>query len=63
MKEAADWTGEAAHEVLALGADLLEFAPVVGLAEAARVLVNIWDAVQETDVSCFQTSSLYAQPN
>ncbi|KAF7799186.1 hypothetical protein EIP86_010417 [Pleurotus ostreatoroseus] len=51
MREAVDMTAEATHEVLALGADLLEFAPVVGLAEAARVLVNIWDAVQETDIN------------
>ncbi|KAJ3557555.1 hypothetical protein NM688_g1411 [Phlebia brevispora] len=51
MHEVADWTGEVVHEVLALGADALEFAPVVGLSQAAAVLVRIWDAVQMVDIN------------
>ena len=42
---------QAAHDVLAAGAEVLQFVPVLGLAEAARVLVVIWDAVQLVDVS------------
>ena len=49
--EALDMTLEATHEALAIGADVLQFAPVIGLAEAARVLASIWDAVQMVDVS------------
>ena len=50
MHEAVDMGLEATHELLGISADVLQFAPVIGLAEAARVLVNIWDAVQTVDV-------------
>ncbi|CAL1697553.1 unnamed protein product [Somion occarium] len=39
------------HEALVLSADLLKLAPVVGLEEAARTLLNIWDAVQMVDMN------------
>ncbi|TCD62464.1 hypothetical protein EIP91_006834 [Steccherinum ochraceum] len=42
---------DATREVLAVGADLLELAPIPGLAIAARVLVGIWDAVQMVDLN------------
>ena len=31
--------------------DLLRFAPIVGLEEAARTLLHIWDSLQLVDVS------------
>jgi abelson tyrosine-protein kinase 1 len=37
-------------EVLRFAADVLEVAPVVGLAEAARVLLSIWEGVQFVEV-------------
>lgn len=40
-----------AHDVLTTGIDLLEFAPIPGLATVARTLLNIWDAVESVDVS------------
>ncbi len=39
------------YEVLSVSAEVLEFAPFPGLAQAARVLLDIWDAVQMVDVS------------
>ncbi|KAG2006316.1 TKL/TKL-ccin protein kinase [Coprinopsis cinerea AmutBmut pab1-1] len=39
------------HELLSIGVDLLELAPVPGLAPAARTLLNIWDAVDGVDVN------------
>jgi abelson tyrosine-protein kinase 1 len=39
------------HEALTLSTDLLQLAPVPGLAEAARTLLNIWDALESVDVS------------
>ena len=39
------------REALEIGQDILEFAPVPGLAEAAHVLVSIWNAVQLVEVS------------
>lgn len=44
-------TLEVTREALEIGSDVLQFAPVAGLGEAARVLVNIWDAVQLVEVS------------
>ena len=38
------------HELLEVGVDVLKFAPIVGLEEAARTLLNIWDALQLVDV-------------
>ena len=44
--------GDVTHELLVVSIDVLRFAPVMGLAEAARVLLNIWDSLQLVDV-CF----------
>lgn len=38
------------HEALAISADLLQLAPIPGLAEAAKTLLTIWDALQMVDV-------------
>ena len=43
------------REVLEAGSEVLQFAPVAGLAEAARVLVNIWNAVQLVEVSSYHS--------
>ncbi|GLB45720.1 putative protein tyrosine kinase [Lyophyllum shimeji] len=43
--------GDAAHEVLLTSVDLLDLAPVPGLASAARVLLNIWDALELVDTN------------
>ena len=43
--------GDIAHEALILGADVLQFAPVVGLSEAAKVLLSIWDAVEQVETN------------
>ena len=40
-----------AHEALFIGVDLLDLAPVPGLRPAAQLLLNIWDASQQVDVS------------
>ena len=42
---------EAAHDVLEIGADVLQFVPIPALQEAARVLLTIWDALQLVEVS------------
>jgi len=39
------------HEVLFLGVDLLDLAPVPGLRPAALLLLNIWEASQQVKVS------------
>jgi hypothetical protein len=39
------------HEVLLVGVDLLDLAPIPGLRPAAHLLLNIWDASQQVDVS------------
>ena len=39
------------HELLEVGVDVLKFAPIVGLEEAARTLLNIWDALQLVDIN------------
>lgn len=49
-KEILDTLAEVAHEALEIGADVLEFVPIAGLAEAARILAGIWDAVQLVEV-------------
>ncbi|KAG6855823.1 hypothetical protein H0H87_010489 [Tephrocybe sp. NHM501043] len=43
-----------AHEVLLTSVDLLQFAPVPGLAPAAKVLLQIWDCVQGVDTNRLQ---------
>ncbi|KAG5640616.1 hypothetical protein DXG03_007905, partial [Asterophora parasitica] len=44
-------TGDVVHDVLITSMELLEFVPVPGLASAARVLLNIWDALQQVDTN------------
>ncbi|EPQ50917.1 hypothetical protein GLOTRDRAFT_66644 [Gloeophyllum trabeum ATCC 11539] len=39
------------HEVLRVGVDVLEFAPVMGLQEAARTLLGIWDSLQYVELN------------
>ncbi|KZS90817.1 hypothetical protein SISNIDRAFT_457444 [Sistotremastrum niveocremeum HHB9708] len=39
------------HEALYISVDVLELAPVPGLAEVARTLLNIWDAVIEAETN------------
>jgi len=34
-----------------MGVELLDLAPIPGLATAAKTLLNIWDAVEAVDVS------------
>ncbi|KIK53580.1 hypothetical protein GYMLUDRAFT_250285 [Collybiopsis luxurians FD-317 M1] len=41
----------ALHKVLLTSVDLFELAPVPGLQAAARTLLEIWDSLQEVDVS------------
>ncbi len=41
---------DVAHEALILSADVLQLAPVVGLQEAAKTLLTIWDALQLVEV-------------
>ena len=48
---------DAQHELLDLGSDALRFAPIPGLAEAARVLVTIWDSLQLVEVLCMLFTS------
>ena len=45
-----DYSKEAAHDLLEVSADVLRFAPIPGLEEAARVLLTIWDALQLVEV-------------
>ncbi|KAL1938386.1 hypothetical protein VTO73DRAFT_11626 [Trametes versicolor] len=44
-------TGEVMHELLEVSVDILRFAPIVGLEEAARTLLNIWDSLQLVDIN------------
>lgn len=39
-----------AHEALYFGVEVLDFAPIPGLATAAKTLLNIWDAFETVDV-------------
>ncbi|THG99343.1 hypothetical protein EW026_g2979 [Hermanssonia centrifuga] len=50
-REALDTAVDVTHEALSIAADVLEFAPVAGLSEAARVLLGIWEAVQQVDLN------------
>ncbi|KAH9915441.1 uncharacterized protein BXZ73DRAFT_106170 [Epithele typhae] len=45
------WAEEIGHELLELSTDLLRFAPIPGLEEAARTLLGIWDALQMVDIN------------
>ncbi|KAH9886504.1 hypothetical protein C8Q73DRAFT_658100 [Cubamyces lactineus] len=44
-------TAQVVHELLDISVDVLRFAPLVGLEEAARTLLNIWDALQLVDIN------------
>ncbi|EIN05641.1 hypothetical protein PUNSTDRAFT_46534 [Punctularia strigosozonata HHB-11173 SS5] len=44
-------TLDVAHAALELSSELLQLAPVPGLAEAARTLLGIWDALQMVDMN------------
>ena len=52
-------TGSVSHELLQLGADFLGFVPVPGLELAARTLLEIWDTLQQVDVSLPRFSSCF----
>ena len=56
-------TADVIHEALIVTADLLEFAPVPGLALAAKTVVNIWDAAQYVDVSYIMFYNMYSYKN
>lgn len=45
-----EYAPPAAHDALEMGTELLRFAPVAGLAEAARVLLTIWNSLQLVEV-------------
>lgn len=51
IKSVLDVSLDVFHELLVLGSDFLEFAPIPGLSPAARSLVEIWDAVQKVDLN------------
>ncbi|KAI0640836.1 hypothetical protein C8Q79DRAFT_920613 [Trametes meyenii] len=44
-------TAEVVHELLEISTDLLRFAPIVGLEEAARTLLYIWESLQLVDIN------------
>ncbi|KAI0820557.1 hypothetical protein BC628DRAFT_1397178 [Trametes gibbosa] len=44
-------TAQVVHELLEVSTDVLRFAPIPGLEEAARTLLNIWDALQLVDIN------------
>ena len=48
--EVVDTALDVTREVLEVGSEVLQFAPVAGLGEAARVLLSIWNAVQLVEV-------------
>lgn len=39
------------HELLGLSVELLKLTPIPGLHAVAQTLLNIWDAVEQVDVS------------
>jgi abelson tyrosine-protein kinase 1 len=43
-------------EMLRVAADVFEVAPILGVAEAARVLLSIWQGVQSVEV-CFECNN------
>ncbi|EMD32697.1 hypothetical protein CERSUDRAFT_143220 [Gelatoporia subvermispora B] len=44
-------TLDVTHEALLIGVELVQFAPVLGLQEAARALLGIWDSLQLVDLN------------
>ncbi|KXN85940.1 Dual specificity protein kinase splB [Leucoagaricus sp. SymC.cos] len=51
IKSILGTTLEVAHEILSIGGDFLELAPVPGLSAAARALLEIWDALENVDLN------------
>ena len=47
----SDLAGDITHEVLIRASELLKFAPIPGLEGSARVLLGIWEALQQVEVS------------
>ncbi|RPD52291.1 kinase-like protein [Lentinus tigrinus ALCF2SS1-7] len=43
--------GLGAHELLAVSVDVLRFAPIFGLQEAAKTLLDIWDALKLVNIN------------
>ncbi|CCM05813.1 uncharacterized protein FIBRA_08047 [Fibroporia radiculosa] len=43
--------GDVTHETLLVSSELLKFAPIPGLALAAKLLLEIWDSLQQVDVN------------
>ena len=50
LKSTLDYGLEATHGLLEMSPDILGFAPIPGLQEAARVLLTIWNALQLVEV-------------
>lgn len=50
VRKAASAILSVGHEALLISADALELAPVMGLGQAARVLLSIWDSVEAVQV-------------
>ncbi len=48
------------HEALLLSTDLLEYAPIPGLQNVARTLLQIWDSLELVDV-CVRFSDYHVQ--
>ncbi|KAJ3573275.1 hypothetical protein NP233_g2522 [Leucocoprinus birnbaumii] len=64
IKSVLDVTLDVAHELLSVGSDFLEFAPIPGLSPAARALLEIWDAMQSVDLntlSCLRLTERCAE--
>jgi abelson tyrosine-protein kinase 1 len=43
--------GVVTHELLGISVELLKFAPMPGLQPGAQILLYVWDAVEQVDVS------------
>ena len=51
LKSTLGYGLDVTHNALEIGADVLQFAPVPALQEAARVLLTIWQALELVEVS------------
>lgn len=51
-------TGDVMHELLKANVNVLRFPPSIALKEAARTLLNIWDALQFVDVRINETATV-----
>ncbi|KAJ3553830.1 hypothetical protein NP233_g12558 [Leucocoprinus birnbaumii] len=64
VKSVLNITLDVAHELLIIGGDFLELAPIPGLSPAARALLEIWDAMQNVDLntlSCLRLTERCAE--